>query len=159
MKEKIRQRRMAMRDVLTPDQRFRSMSHNRGRTKPERKLASELWRRGLRYYTSAGYKAVSGRRLPGSPDLIFPRQRLALFVDGCFWHGCSSCKGVPGQSGEYWKAKIEENIARDSRVDGELEAAGWIVIRIWEHELQNPDGVGMKAGLISGVVRDTCLTP
>ncbi len=63
------------------------MSHNRGRTGPERALASELWRRGLRYLTYEGYKSISGKRLVGKPDLVFSRERIVVFVDGCFWHG------------------------------------------------------------------------
>lgn len=69
---------------LTPEQRHRAMAHARGRTRLERALAVELWRRGLRYLTTDGHKARYRVRLAGQPDLIFPRKRVVVFVDGCF---------------------------------------------------------------------------
>ncbi len=123
-------------DVLTPDQRLRSMQSNRGRTKPERLLASCLWKQGLRFYTSDGFKRITGKALPGSPDLIFSRKKIAIFVDGCFWHGCPKCKGIPLESGGYWKNKIIENVQRDIRNNEQLKEIGWGVFRVWEHSLK-----------------------
>lgn len=120
-------------DVMFPEQRHKAMSHNRGRTQPERTLASSLWRKGLRYLTDPGYKKRYGTSLPGHPDLIFPKLRVVMFVDGCFWHGCPKCKGLPHQSGEFWVKKIEGNIKRDKRITEELSNLGWKVIRIPEH--------------------------
>jgi DNA mismatch endonuclease (patch repair protein) len=120
---------------VTADQRHRAMAHNRGRTKPELAFASALWRRGLRYLTARGYRAVSGSRLPGEPDLIFPRKRVVVFVDGCFWHGCLACGGFP-TGREFWDAKIQRTQERDRRYAAELEAAGWRVVRVWEHDVR-----------------------
>ena len=77
-----------------------------------------------------------GRRLPGSPDFTFARERIAVFVDGCFWHGCPEHYTVPVSNAEFWREKREANIARDRRVDAELRRLGWKVMRIWEHELR-----------------------
>ncbi len=123
-------------DVMTPEQRKRAMAHNRGRTRPERALASALWRLGFRFLTATGYKLRYGVALPGHPDMIFPRRRVALFVDGCFWHGCPECSGVPYQSGEFWAKKIIGNRERDLKVTRDLEALGWTVLRIPEHCLR-----------------------
>lgn len=133
LKGVLREKRMI--DVMKPEQRKKAMAHNRGRTKPEKKLASALWKSGLRYFTGDGYKSVTGIRLPGHPDLVFPRKRVAIFVDGCFWHGCPQCKGIPTQSGEFWKKKIMGNTKRDALVTTKLQDNGWRVLRVWEHEL------------------------
>ena len=123
-------------DRLTPEQRHRAMAHNRGRTRPERALASKLWSKGVRFFTYQGYKSRTGRKLPGSPDLVFSRQKLALFVDGCFWHGCSECNKSPQVSGQFWADKITANRNRDERVTVELQKSGWTVLRIPEHDLR-----------------------
>lgn len=122
-------------DVMTPAQRYRAMAHNRGRTQPERALASGLWRRGLRYYTHDGYRAVSGKQLIGKPDMIFPRKRIVIFVDGCFWHGCADCNKTSKLSGRFWTEKIATNQKRDQRVTASLQAEGWTVLRIPEHNV------------------------
>ena len=123
-------------DVMTPVQRYRAMAHNRGRTQPERALASGLWRRGLRYFTHDGYRAVSGKRLMGKPDLVFPRKRVVIFVDGCFWHGCADCNKSSKLSGPFWTEKIATNQERDKRVTEGLQADGWTVLRIPEHDVR-----------------------
>ena len=121
-------------DVMTPDQRRRAMASNGGRTRPERALASALWQRGLRYLTDKGYKRKYGRSLIGHPDLVFTRRRAVVFVDGCFWHGCKVCGRYPGGSGQFWRDKIDGNVERDRLVTEALQASGWIVIRVPEHE-------------------------
>lgn len=80
-------------------------------------------------------------RLPGNPDFVFVALRVAVFVDGCFWHGCRRCCHSPRSNSEYWRAKIERNVLRDKQVARTLQTAGWKVIRIWEHELVNPQRV------------------
>ena len=112
------------------------MAHNRGRTQPERALASALWSQGLRYLTSEAYKAKSGRSLLGNPDLVFPRKRLAVFVDGCFWHGCLECGKSAELSGAFWVSKIDTNRKRDKRVTMGLRDQGWTVLRIPEHDVR-----------------------
>ena len=122
-------------DILTPEQRRKAMAHNRGRTGPERTLASTLWRQGIRYLTAQGYRSLTGRRLQGSPDLVFSRQRVAIFVDGCFWHGCSKCDKLSEVRSEFWIEKIRANRSRDQRVTTALQEDGWVVLRIPEHDL------------------------
>ncbi len=70
--------------------------------------------------------------LPGRPDFAWRRERVALFVDGCFWHGCPRCYSAPKHNGSFWARKLAENTARDRRVNAELRRAGWRVIRVWE---------------------------
>ena len=123
-------------DVMTPTQRYRAMAHNRGRTGPECALASGLWRRGLRYFTHDGYRSVTGKRLMGKPDIIFPRKRVVIFVDGCFWHGCADCNKTAKLRGQFWTEKIATNRERDQRVMASLQADGWTVFRIPEHDVR-----------------------
>lgn len=73
--------------------------------------------------------------LLGKPDFVFRKQRLAIFVDGCFWHGCPQCYRRPASNQTYWDEKIRKNHSRDLRVTRELRKAGWSVLRIWEHQL------------------------
>lgn len=80
-----------------------------------------------------------GATLPGSPDFIFRRQRLAVFVDGCFWHGCPQHCRMPRGNRRYWDQKIAGNKMRDRLVTRTLRRAGWRVLRIWEHELAKKD--------------------
>lgn len=73
--------------------------------------------------------------LPGKPDFLFRKQRLAVFVDGCFWHGCPKCYRRPASNQTYWDEKIQRNRKRDLLVTRELRKTGWRVLRIWEHQL------------------------
>ena len=124
-------------DVMTPNQRYKAMVHNRGRTRPERLLASALWHIGLRYFTHKGYKAISGINILGSPDLVFSKRKILVFVDGCFWHGCAECKKMPNQMSQFWLDKIANNRKRDQQVTSELISQGWTVLRIPEHAIRN----------------------
>ncbi len=121
---------------MAPTQRYRAMAHNRGRTRPERALASGLWHRGLRYLTHDGYHSVTGKRLIGKPDMVFPRKRIVIFVDGCFWHGCSDCNKSAKLRGQFWTEKIAANRERDQRVTTTLQSEGWTVLRIPEHDVR-----------------------
>lgn len=109
----------------------KSMKANRSRdTKPELRLRSELHRRGLRYFVDrAPVKGVRRRA-----DLVFPRKKIAVFIDGCFWHGCPEHFTVAETNAEYWAAKVARNRARDLDTNEKLESVGWLVVRIWEHE-------------------------
>lgn len=142
-------------DVMKPLQRHRAMASNRGRTKPEIALARALWRRGLRYLTAEGYHALTGRRLIGQPDIVFARHRLLVFVDGCFWHGCPQCKGIPQDSGKFWKEKIEENVKRDSVVTRRLSEQGWRVVRVPEHELRTKPSMEITVERVAGLIDAT----
>lgn len=116
-------------DVMTVEQRSRCMSNIKGKnTKPELQLRKALWARGLRYRVNAA--------LIGRPDIVFPRQKLAIFVDGCFWHGCPIHGTNPVTNADFWENKIKGNIERDRRVTSQLTKLGWAVIRVWEHEIK-----------------------
>lgn len=107
------------------------MSRQRTRdTAPEIALRRELHRRGMRFF-------VDRAPLPGlrrRADLVFPRRRVAIYVDGCFWHRCPQHATDPRRNGEWWADKLAGNVARDRATDSALGEAGWRVIRIWEHE-------------------------
>lgn len=77
-----------------------------------------------------------GSKLPGRPDFVFPQLKTAVFVDGCFWHGCPKHGTRPKTNAKFWREKIARNRARDRRVNRLLRAKGWTVLRIWEHELK-----------------------
>jgi len=109
-------------------------------TKPEKALRSELWRRGLRYRVD--FKVVGGRR---RVDIVFTRARVAVFVDGCFWHRCPVHATVPKANREWWEAKLSMNVDRDRATDEALLQAGWTVIRIWEHERASAAGDRIEA--------------
>ncbi|HLW79465.1 MAG TPA: very short patch repair endonuclease [Terriglobia bacterium] len=97
-------------------------------TSPEIELRRALHRAGLRHRLRYP--------LPGSPDLVLVAARLAIFVDGCFWHGCPLHGTIPKTNTSFWQAKIHRNRERDRVVDQRLRAAGWMTIRIWEHEIR-----------------------
>lgn len=138
---------------MKPSQRYKAMAHNRGRTRPERALASGLWRKGVRYFTHEGYKSVTGTRLPGSPDMVLPRKRIAIFVDGCFWHGCPQCRKHEGLNDESWVNKIAGNRARDQRVTTKLECEGWTVLRIPEHDVNTKSGLSETIDQLVHLIR------
>ncbi len=79
--------------------------------------------------------------LPGHPDFVFRHQRLAIFVDGCFWHGCRSHCRMPEQNRGYWQRKISRTLARDRATNRTLRASGWRVVRLWGHDLGHPEAV------------------
>lgn len=122
-----------MSDTLTPQQRHYTMSQiHSSSTKPEVKLRHELWRRGFRY-------RKNDKRLPGSPDMVFPKHRTVVFVHGCFWHGHKGCKKytVPKTNTEFWIEKVARNQNRDEKVWRDLESENWEVVIVWECELEN----------------------
>jgi DNA mismatch endonuclease (patch repair protein) len=96
------------------------------------------------------------RHLPifGKPDFVFRKTRIAVFIDGCFWHGCPKHCRMPATNRDYWERKIGRNLERDKKVKRELRKAGWTVVRIWEHELK--DGtVSRKLKRIAEVLQTT----
>ena len=107
------------------------MQGNRARdTRPERAVRSALHREGLRFRVHR--EPVAGLRCRA--DVVFPTERVAVFIDGCFWHGCPDHGVRPQTNRSYWDSKIGRNVARDRRNNAALEAAGWLVVRCWEHE-------------------------
>lgn len=125
---KLRSARRA--DTMTREQRSRCMSQIKGQdTGPELRLRRALWKRGWRFRVK--------NHLPGRPDLIFPAQQVAVFVDGCFWHGCPKHGVAPKSNKQFWNHKLRANIARDSEVSRRLNKVGWRVIRFWEHDVND----------------------
>lgn len=107
------------------------MRANRKRdTGPELRLRRSLHGLGLRYRV---YSRIDGDP-PVAPDVVFPRAKVAVFVDGCFWHGCPEHGVQPRTNSRYWRAKLQTNSERDRRVDRSLAATGWLSVRVWEHE-------------------------
>jgi len=111
---------------------------SRGTKTTEWRLRSLLMRSRIR-----GWKIGHDSGLPGRPDVLFPQTRIAIFVDGCFWHGCRRCRSIPTSNRTFWKAKIQRNIERDRKVASTLGVMGWKVIRIWEHDLRT-DSEGVR---------------
>lgn len=122
-------------------------------TKPELALRKELWGRGLRYRVDV----APIRGLRRRADLVFSRSKVAVYVDGCFWHSCPTHATVPKSNREWWVAKLATNVDRDRDTDARLGEAGWMVVRVWEHE-----GVTEAADRVEAIVRsrtDTVLEP
>jgi DNA mismatch endonuclease (patch repair protein) len=106
-------------------------------TNPEIELRRALWKAGFRYRLRL--------RLPGSPDVVFLHARLAVFVDGCFWHGCPVHYTKPVRNAVFWREKLKHNVRRDRAADQALAGLGWSVLRLWEHEVtQDLEGAVRK---------------
>ncbi len=118
-------------DKFSKEIRSRIMSHIRGRdTQPELSIRKALYAHGRRYRKNyrIGRKTI---------DIAFVGPKIAVFVDGCFWHGCPSHGNRPKSNLRYWNAKINANVARDRTTNSELRSEGWKVIRVWEHRIKN----------------------
>jgi T/G mismatch-specific endonuclease (EC 3.1.-.-) len=120
-------------DVHSKETRSYNMSRIRStNTKPEEIVRKYLFAHGFRY-------RKNDKRLPGTPDIVLPRYRTVIFVNGCFWHGHNQCKYfvIPKSNTEFWVNKINKNVERDVLSHDKLELLGWNVITIWECELKN----------------------
>jgi DNA mismatch endonuclease (patch repair protein) len=128
-----------MTDVLSSEQRKKNMSRIRGKnTGPEKKLRKFLWSQGIR-----GYRIHFN--LPGKPDIVFTKKKIAIFIDGCFWHKCPFDFQEPETRKEFWMKKINSNVERDARNTRQLQEAGWTVMRFWEHDIRKkPDEIIKK---------------
>ena len=123
-----------MADIKTKESRSYNMSRIAGKdTKPEELVRKYLFSKGFRYRKNV-------RKLPGTPDLVLPKYRTVIFVNGCFWHGHEGCKYFvwPKSNAEFWRLKIETNISRDQRKKAQLRDMGWNVMIVWECELRLP---------------------
>ena len=121
-----------MADIKTKEERSRNMAAIKGKdTKPEMIVRKYLFSRGLRF-------RIQVKKLPGNPDIVLPKYKAVIFVNGCFWHRHEGCKyfRLPQSNVEFWKDKIERNVLRDMRNEDELKALGWHVFRIWECEIK-----------------------
>src|SRR5262245_54492716 len=110
--------------------RRRMQSQRRRDTALELEIRKALHARGHRYRVD--FRIDPTLRTRG--DIVFTRQRVAVFIDGCFWHGCPAHATAPKYNAEWWREKLAANVARDRRVDEQLSQLGWTVLRIWEHE-------------------------
>jgi DNA mismatch endonuclease, patch repair protein len=130
-------------DIVSAEHRSKLMSRIRAKdTKPEMVVRRMLHGLGFRY-------RLHDRRLPGTPDLVFPVRGKILFVHGCFWHGHTCGRGFkPTTNAEYWATKIETNRRRDRRQSRELKKLGWDVREVWECETQSPKLVRLQCRLL-----------
>jgi len=124
-----------MADWLSREQRSRNMASIRSKGNATTEYA---FLRLLRAAKISGWRRHPN--LPGKPDFVFPSRRLAVFVDGCFWHGCPRCYRLPEDNRSYWQAKVRSNRLRDRRRSRELRSLNWKVLRIWEHSLKSTKG-------------------
>ncbi|MDP1929761.1 MAG: very short patch repair endonuclease [Thiobacillus sp.] len=119
-----------MPDVMSPAQRSKLMSRIQGKnTSPEISLRRAAWKLGLRYRL---HRRIGKTR----PDLVFTGAKVAIFVDGCFWHCCPLHCVMPKNNREFWQKKLGRNVQRDAEATQVLTAAGWCVLRFWEHEIE-----------------------
>jgi DNA mismatch endonuclease (patch repair protein) len=128
-----------MPDVFTKKKRSQVMAaiRSKGNKTTELKLAAIMRHHGIR-----GWRR--NQKLFGKPDFVFRRERLAVFVDGCFWHGCRWHCRMPQDNRRYWQEKISRNAARDRATTRLLRHTGWRVLRVWEHELNNESKVATR---------------
>jgi DNA mismatch endonuclease, patch repair protein len=121
-----------MADVFTREKRSEVMASIRGKgnRSTEWKLRARLISAGI-----SGWR-LHAAEVPGKPDFIFPKERVAIFLDGCFWHGCKKCRSIPESNRDFWKKKIGGNKKRDRETGRKLREAGWLVIRFWEHQIK-----------------------
>lgn len=137
-------------DIVDPATRSRMMSRIRSRdTRPELALRSALHRLGLRF-------RLSTKDLPCKPDIVFPRQKAAVFVHGCFWHRHEGCRlaTTPSSNREFWQRKFENNVSRDERNLALLEAMGWVALEVWECELRKGGDEAAAAQIKRWLPRD-----
>ena len=132
-----------MADVFSKKQRSEVMAaiRSKGNKDTELRLVSILRNSRIK-----GWRRH--RPLPGKPDFVFPKQKLAVFVDGCFWHGCRWHLRMPRSNRAYWKRKIARNKTRDRKTNRLLRKAGWVVVRFWEHALLAPESVAKRIQLL-----------
>jgi len=127
-----------MPDCFTKEKRSEVMSKIKSKnTKAELILRKFLWKNKLRY--------MLHQNLPGKPDIVFKSKKVAIFVDGCFWHKCPKCYKEPKSNKKYWIPKINKNVKRDKANNLKLKKDGWKVLRFWEHEIKKDlDSVSKK---------------
>lgn len=130
-----------MPDVFTKEKRSEVMSRIKGKGNKDTELAMIQI---LRKHHISGWRR--NQVVFGKPDFVFTKQKIALFVDGCFWHGCPLPKhsNLPKNNQEFWAKKLQQNKDRDKLVSRELKKAGWKVVRVWKHELKHPEKIFAK---------------
>ena len=147
-----------MSDVHSPDVRSYNMSRIHGKdTKPEEIVRKFLFSKGFRY-------RKNDSRLPGKPDIVLPKYKTAIFVNGCFWHVHEGCKDFfwPKNNAEFWKEKLGKNTERDQRNYALLEQLGWRVVIVWECELKpavRGDRLSLLVSELIGGINSCCCIP
>ncbi len=142
-----------MADFLTIEQRSKRMARIRSRGNAATELGMLRILRALgitgwrRHVIVRGWAAPGDRPLRVRPDFVFRGRRVALFVDGCFWHACPLHGSRPGGHAAFWRSKLRNNVARDRRVNAGLRRAGWKVVRVWEHELARANATNLRRRL------------
>jgi DNA mismatch endonuclease (patch repair protein) len=125
-------------DIWSKEKRSSVMSKIRSKnTKPEKLLRSLLHKKGVRF-------RIHRKDLPGKPDIVFPKQKHAIFVHGCFWHFHKDCREgrIPSSNSSFWKEKLEKNVTKDVKAIYELNQMGWKVLTVWECEIEKqPEAV------------------
>lgn len=141
-----------MADVKSKEARSRNMAAIKGKnTKPEELVRKYLFANGFRY-------RKNDNRLPGTPDIVLPKYKTVIFVNGCFWHGHDNCKYFvwPQNNAEFWRKKIESNVLRDNKKTEQLRKLGWRVIIIWECQLKPKLRQESLARLVNEIMDDKC---
>jgi DNA mismatch endonuclease, patch repair protein len=143
-----------MSDVFTRAKRSEVMSRIRGKGNRDTELALA---RLLRAEHITGWR----RHYPilGRPDFAFPKSRVAVFVDGCFWHQCPRCSNLPVNNRAFWKKKLSANVSRDRLVTRQLRRQGWRVLRIWEHAFRRPAAVVRRVRLTLNARQEPHIVP
>lgn len=143
-----RRRITKLTDNLSAVDRRRAMQAVRSRnTSLERRVRALLIRGGFREWR------VNPKGVDGHPDFAFLNSKIAIFVDGCFWHGCTNCrKPLPKSNRVYWARKIERTVERDSETTRRLIESGWMVVRIWEHDLEHDYGLQQISDSLSPIL-------
>lgn len=126
------------------------MSNRRADTKPEIAFRSMLHRAGLRFRKD---RYIRFERRGVKVDVVFPSAKVALFIDGCFWHRCPEHATMPTRNRDYWLAKFRRNMDRDVANNDNLRQLGWRVVRVWEHEVKNPELAEIAVERVFRVVR------
>lgn len=137
-----------MADVHDKATRSYNMSRIKGKdTRPEMIVRQFLFANGFRY-------RLHDKKLPGKPDIVFPKYKTVIFIQGCFWHGHEGCKyySVPQTRTEWWRKKIDKNIANDRKVVKALEDMGWKVIEIWSCELKSKQRDSILYSLTTNII-------
>jgi len=130
---------------MTKEQRSRTMARIRSKnTSIEHRFKMAMAKIGLRGWRMHDKESTA--------DFCFPKERIAIFLDGCFWHGCPVHYRPPKSNKKFWTSKVKRNMRRDREITEKLESQGWIVLRIWEHELHNFQAALAKAVWISSIL-------
>ncbi|MEK5321806.1 very short patch repair endonuclease [Paenibacillus polymyxa] len=118
-----------MSDVVSKEKRSEMMAGIKSVSKLENRVASELWKKGLRFRRN-------DKSLPGKPDISIKKYKLVIFIDSCFWHQCPLHSNIPKNNREFWKKKLLGNVERDKKVTGHYVSSEWKILRIWEHDFK-----------------------